>query len=261
MDILLNGEPLNVTLEQEKTFGDVLCALEEWLHNAHLFIITITVNGTQLTDGLDQWKNMDVKDIHILDLKVQPWSLLTVEALYRAKGYIEDYSAGKTTQEAWENSATRQFLAEQIPSIIKAMTGMFKGNQASDTVVQSIERMLREILEPEAEILSMEPHIHSLVKQLEDLPLFMQLGKNSEVTETVTSFAQTAETLFHVTRSLQDRGLSIDESLVDRFKTTLVDFFNAYNNSDIVLVGDLAEYELSPLLSQWHSMLKHTTNT
>ena len=96
-----------------------------------------------------------------------------------------------------------------------------------------------------------------LSKELQELPVKLQSGKDQEAGILITKFADFIEKFCHlatlsalfpeVYKKLNIDGKSINEFFQD-FTQILNDFEQAIASKDTVLIGDLAEYELSPRL-------------
>ena len=100
---------------------------------------------------------------------------------------------------------------------------------------------------------------------MEELPLDIQTGRNQRAAETMQLFSGAASKLFRIFFMYKSEGLSIDTFMIGEFPARIfIDEFNAalkelsaaYENRDTVLVGDLAEYELSPRLLKFFSAVK-----
>jgi hypothetical protein len=115
------------------------------------------------------------------------------------------------------------------------------------------------------EIENTENAVSDIAGRLEDLPLDIQTGKDGRAAETIQLFTRLGEKLFRLLFALKSSGLSIEGFLVDGgpvknfmddFSAALRELTAAYENSDAVLVGDLAEYELAPRLIKLFKALK-----
>lgn len=53
-------------------------------------------------------------------------------------------------------------------------------------------------------------------------------------------------------------GIHKQEVNYDEVREKLVDVIDAFNNEDYILVGDLLEYEILPVLEQWKSIIRNS---
>ena len=96
-----------------------------------------------------------------------------------------------------------------------------------------------------------------LSEQMENVPVALQSGKNAEVSESIKKVADSIDNFCHIAAlaSLfpQDFGSTrIDgkqfAEFFNDFSPILSDFEQALADNDIVLIGDLSEYEICPRL-------------
>lgn len=186
MDFFVNGEKLDITLQDEKTIGDVLKAFEISCQENHLATIGVSIDD----------KNIPAEDFEsILNLPIEQTSKIDVSVI--AEVAIKDN-------------------LKQI------------GNEFS-----------------------------SLIEPLKNIPVEMQSGKDSVAKQTIIKLSDvmnlfcsllTWSSLFPETfGALKVDNENISEFL-SNFSQILNDFKDALENSDSVLIGDLAEYEICPRL-------------
>lgn len=107
--------------------------------------------------------------------------------------------------------------------------------------------------------------LESLSLQFEDIGFLYQSNKNMEVSQIITHFAEFFNTfsqtisllslfpLFFNKAKIEDQNIL---EYLNNFSKILIEFEEALKNGDRVLVGDLAEYELSPVLKSFASFCK-----
>jgi len=272
MNICINDKPADITLNTEKTLGDVLAGIELWISPGGNRIHRVAVNGRDIPgDDLAKEFSMEIKDIKKLDIDVSSYRELAAEALISLhdtcslyeQASFEDRSA---VIKIWENSAAVRFLQSDIPDIYELAAGTFSGTGLTTTVLAAlIEERLREITDPVHVIGSFDEPVKNITERMEELPLDMQTGKDQRAAETIQLFSGIGEKLFRIFYMLKKEGLSLDSFIVDDFPVrTFIEEFNAvlselsaaYENRDTVLVGDLSEYELAPRLLKFFLALK-----
>lgn len=186
MDFFVNGEKLDITLQDEKTVRDVLKAFEISCQENHLATIGVSIDD----------KNIPAEDFEsILTLPIEQTSKIDVSVI--AEVAIKDN-------------------LKQI------------GNEFSN-----------------------------LIEPLKNIPVEMQSGKDSVAKQTIIKLSDvmnlfcsllTWSSLFPETfGALKVDNENISEFL-SNFSQILNDFKDALENSDSVLIGDLAEYEICPRL-------------
>ncbi|MBQ7159145.1 MAG: hypothetical protein IJS09_06965 [Treponema sp.] len=187
MDLFVNGNNIDITIENEKTVGDVLKGLEEEFARNDATTISIVLNGKKIeADEFEEASQTPLADDTKLVLTV-----ISVAELRESFAY-----EGKIAREIAGNM-------EQIP--VQLQSG--KDKEAS-----------------------------TIIARLADL---------------VDSFCKTSSlaSLFpDLYNSIKIDGKDLNEFFSD-FSAILTDFKQALEDKDTVLIGDLAEYEISPRLN------------
>ena len=89
---------------------------------------------------------------------------------------------------------------------------------------------------------SINEDLTDLEKNLTEIPVLLQSGKEKEAAEIVQDFA-------NAFANTKEKAQKISDFLED-FAPILSDFENAFKDKDTVLIGDLSEYEIAPRISQ-----------
>ena len=257
--------------------GDVLAGLESWLSGSGCRISGVTINGeTATSSSLDEAFVRDLQGIETLDIIVSSWTDLALQAYLSLREDCVLYGHSSFDERAairsqWEQdgsspSAAARFLKEEAGDFYDLAQRSFRGEGlSSEDLVLLIDERLRELENPQEEILNTETLITGIAQRLEDLPLDIQTGKDSRAAETVQLFSRIGEKLFRLLNLMRLQGLPIENFTVDGmpvrdfiedFGAALRELTSAYENRDAVLVGDLAEYELAPRLLKFFSGLK-----
>ncbi|MDR0998663.1 MAG: hypothetical protein LBL70_06310 [Treponema sp.] len=269
MDITINGRNADITLENEKTLGEVLAGLETWLRDSGHRLSGLEVDGEKVDSlSLEGFFNREVADIEALNLSTSSWAELAVEALtglYGETGKFLDCSFGERAalKQNWERSPGGCFLAEHMRDLYALADGTFSGEGLGPGDLQKIiQERLRELEDPRREIAAAGPLVEAVAGRLEDLPLDIQTGKDRRAAETVQLFSTVAGKLLRLFGLLKLEGYSPETltvgdvpmfEYIGEFESVLKELAAAYEAKDAVLVGDLAEYELAPRLLKFHS--------
>lgn len=186
MELYVNNEKIDITLENEKTIGDVLKSFEEECEKNNATTINICLNGKNI--GADEFD------------------------------------------------------------------GIFDQPIKDDTKLELVIVTKEEIL---ASFAGQKKECHELSDQLLELPVKLQAGKDKEATVLIAKLADFIEKFCHtaalsalfteVYKKISIDGKNINEFFQD-FSQILNDFEQAIATKDTVLMGDLAEYEISPRL-------------
>ncbi|MDR1446950.1 MAG: hypothetical protein LBI90_08660 [Treponema sp.] len=272
MEISINGEKGGITLEQEKTAGEVLSGLENWLRNSGHRLSGIKINeelvkAVSLGDVFDR----DLGDIENMDILTSSWAELAADALAALIRDLCDFEESDFQDRSrfaaeWIESPSSRFLSEEIPEIHAWASFAFSGQGYSPPELKLIaEERLRELGDPRAELGKIGKLVEELEKRLEDLPLDFQTGKDRQATETIQIFSAAAEKIMRIYAILKVEGYDLisrrveDKTLpeyVEEFNTALRELAAAYEAKDMVLAGDIAEYELAPRLTRLFAGIK-----
>ncbi|MDR3166651.1 MAG: hypothetical protein LBT93_01800 [Treponema sp.] len=272
MNITINGKPADITLEAEKTVGEVLAGLDEWLNGSGHRLSGVTIDGETAGSGsLAEIFSRELDRIGTLDIHTSPLLELMAEALINLRRDIEEYEqAGfgekKDFHKRWQESPEALFLSAQIPEIYEWADASFAGEGAGPgELLNLVEERLRELQDPAGELNKAEPLIQAIVRRLEDLPLDIQTGKDGRAMETVRLFSNVAEKIFRLFNLMKAEGYGVASvtvenipvsDYIDEFGTALKELLAAYETKDAVLVGDLAEYELAPRFGNLYAAIK-----
>jgi len=277
MNIFINGKKADITLDTEKTLGDVLQGIDLWISPAGSRIQDIQLDGVLLGDEtLSGALLKDIREIKNLEISVSTWRELAAEALDTLQKtcalYMDaQFDDRNQIKSDWEMSAAGRFLASDIRDMYELSSLVLSGEgiSASDFSVLIGERQ-REVSDPKQETDAAENLVKNIAKRMEDLPLDMQTGKDLKAAETVQLFAHTNEKLFRIFFILRSEWLSLDTFMIedqnarvfiDDFNAALKELSAAYGNRDTVLAGDIAEYELAPRLLKFYTTLKGLTES
>jgi hypothetical protein len=276
MVIRINGEAADITLESERTLGDVLTGIENWLGNSEFRVNGLEIDGKTISgDAIPAAFEQEVAGIRAIDVKVCTRQELLLEALTEARCYLEALanpdSCTRTVSsvaEAWKTSAAESFLAEELPEICGPLDDLFKtggsgGGPSLRAAVSLIDERIREIGDPVGEFTRLESLVSAVSERLEELPVDIQTGKDGRAAETVSLFSNIAEKLFRLFFVFRSRGTFIEtvdsvpvSRFLEEFGAAVKELLAAYSGKDAVLAGDLAEYELAPRFRSFYAALK-----
>jgi hypothetical protein len=272
MKITIDGKAADIALEKEKTLGDVLGGIGEWLAGSGYSLCGLRINGEALGAGAIAGSfDMALDAIDTLDIQTAGLPVLMAEALVAMRQTIGDYENAsfeerQRVEQRWAASPAASFLAERIPDIAGFAAQTFRGEGLAPASLASLaEERLRELRDPLPELGGLEELVESTAHRLEDLPLDIQTGKDSRAAETVQIFSAITEKLFRIFSLLKLEGFITDtividgmpfSAFIDDFSAALKELLAAYETKDAVLVGDLAEYELAPRLRTFYAAIK-----
>jgi hypothetical protein len=271
MNITIDGKPADITLEDERTIGDVLAGLESWLRGSGHRLSGLEVDGeTVSVQSLDRFFSRELSTVGALDILTSSWAehaVQSIAGLYGAMDGLAEapYGLREEIYRDWQSGGGANFLASEVPELFELAEKTFAGEGLSPAELRNVlEERLRELEGPRGELGAIGSLVDALVQRLTDLPLDIQTGKDSRAAETMGLFSALAEKLFRLFNLLRIEGLFPENLTVEgmpvqtyiaEFGSTLKDLVRAYEERDTVLVGDLAEYELAPRLLQFYNAI------
>lgn len=191
----INGDKVEVQLENEKTVGDVLHSFELTCEENNAAVIGITVDGKAITaESFDEESQKELGK----DTKFE-FSVVTIQSIKDAFAQL---------------------------SIL----------------------------------------FDSLSERMESVPLDLQAGKNSDVSQSIKELADSIDQFCHVAALASLFPQTFKNTTIDNmnfkdffsdFSPILLDFEQALQNNDTVLIGDLSEYEICPRLRSISEALKN----
>jgi len=272
MNIYINEKPADISLETEKTIGEVISGIEQWLSSSGSRIRKINLDNKDISvEALGSAFSISINDIEKLDIFVDPWREFAAEALEDLYETCKIYDKAafeerKETFAEWEKSPSARFLVSDIPDIFSLAKKTLSGEGLSTgDFTALLEERLRELANPAEELDKSTASVELISRRLEELPLDMQTGKDQRAAETIQLFSGTGEKLFRLFFIFKSEGFCPEDFTIDGlsakifledFSSTLKELSSAYEIKDTVLVGDIAEYELAPRLMKLFSAMK-----
>jgi hypothetical protein len=187
MDIFINENKIDVTLENERTVGDVLHGLMQSCDEENATIVDIEIDGTAVNaGGIDAESQRPLQDVRTIKL--------------------------------------RTVSAADIRSAMKELRTNFR----------------------------------ELETAAGDIPTLLQSGRREESYDTIRRLANAVDGFCRTTTLSalfpeQFSAMRIDgkapNAFFSEFAPILNEFCSALENNDIVMIGDLAEYEIKPRLA------------
>jgi len=274
MEIRINGKSAAITLESEKTVGEVLTGIQNWLETSGFFISGLEMDGKSYgSHSLDTIFALPLEGVSSIDVKTSGWAELMLEALVGLKSDLEffgtlDAQGQRECRERWEKALPALFLQKNAPDLYSVVIKTLEGNLPAAGTIGYVSERVREIEDPYRELALSRELVNEIAKRLEELPLDVQTGKDARAAETITVFSSLTEKINRLAILLRSFGTDVEnlkitlsdgsvsyKDYIDEFGTALKELVSAYENNDTVLVGDLAEYELSPRLLNLYGAL------
>jgi flagellar motility protein MotE (MotC chaperone) len=263
MEVRINGKAADITLDHEKTVGQIVAGLDNFLANCGHRLSGLAIDGKTVDiSSMEDAFSKEINNVNIVDLYTRSLAELFALTLLELLGDIEEYESlnfenKNKFHENWKESACARFAEEQMPELFSLCVNAFCGRGMDILVLRSItEERLREVREPAQEIANMQSSIEETCARLVDLPLDIQTGKDRRAAETIQIFTGITEKIFRILVQLDIQGFMQNTEkekavqLLGGFNLAVRELLQAYEKQDTVLVGDLAEYEIAPKLGE-----------
>lgn len=212
MEIRVNGKPLEVELEEEKTLGEIMDGLTRWVAEQGKIVFHVMLNGKTLLATDQEAASISLEDIRTLELEI-----------------IE-----------------KEALSE--------------GDEAMLMPTETLDATT--ILE---NMMEMKIHIPDLAAQLEGVSIGLTTGGQVQAMDLLQGVTRSIDEMISLlkdTRRLFDleyRSIQIGEQSIEdkimNLKSLLAEIITAFENNDLVMLSDLLEYELAPMLSSWGEVM------
>ncbi len=268
MKLTINNETTDYTLENEEFLPEIIQSIALWLEKEGHILTSIAVDGRPIPeDALDSLATIDIQSVKNLDVGALPWLHIYQEAL-------EEFSrifslAFNEIGPNWLSSPSESFLLlkdRQLHEIATAFIGREAETSQDDQELLSrdfiqklVHSRLQDIQNPLLSLNRLKKSIENIVPEMENLPLLLQTGKNRDASFNISLFTSLVEDMLRLIPILKSYEIDINNKKIEAedfpdwmegFLNVLTEFVEGYENSDIILVGDLAEYEIAPKLKQ-----------
>jgi hypothetical protein len=276
MIVTLNGQALDITIENERSIGELLSGVEAWLEESDQSVSGFSVDGEAVpVSRIDEACARELNGVERLDLISSSWNVLYRQALARCARAIEESLAERIAARAerrrpalagivsaYLGSPAANFLSGAQGTLFRDVDAALNEEAADpvpalESVLAEVRERERELDSPRAELAGARASLASIADRLEALPLELQTGKDAQAAGTLRDFSLLSAKLIRLVPLLKDDGLDLKETVIgsvsfrtyfEELGSTLKELTAGYENGDAILVGDLAEYELAPRL-------------
>lgn len=271
MELLVNSQPIELTLEDEKTLGEVISGVRDWLAQSRLFVTDIHVDDREVPlEVPEAWKATELKSVDQIRIEAHPQWQVDLALLDTA---MEDL--GGAEQKSSLDPEERDRVLDTVRFLQHLDLGMIKERLEDErplgrediTATATILRSRRqEIADPWREALGTAPMIEEMLPQVEEVAVLLQTGREREAMNTLIRFVELVSRMLrllgHLTYSSDhdpsamesSEGSSLEE-VTGKLNATLSELVEAFSNQDSVLIGDLLEYEVAAQIRELLSFL------
>jgi molybdopterin converting factor small subunit len=278
MNITINSETIDYTLEHESTLGDVVLELEKWLGEGGMQIRSIQTDGAALDLATkDSWNLRSVQDVQSVDvIAVTPMEFAAekLQSLFQYFSTLRDATdddASFVSELLLEREGVAALLADSLSSELArtfliatqnqdGIADWQSGGAAIVTFARDITPVLedrwQEIMSPQENLTVMTPALRNAIEGLGDVSAFLQSGNDSQAMEHVLTFLELAQKLMRILSVIRERKIADFDTLEidsvplaqcqNELNGLLTELSAAIADGDTITIGDLLEYEIGP---------------
>ncbi len=289
MEILVNQEPLNYTLESEESLGQVIDGLASWLKNGRYAITSIEVDDQSLPiHDRTRWEGLEVGSVATLSVAAFPLSHVEQTTL----AAIADYCVLLERAIDEKNTNAMKELVEELPYVRNRLDEFFPALTSAESpegflddsalrrgeiphsdararlktqlsgITTVVESRLREFQNPARELALTLGRLVACSEPLVEVPIQLQTGNESSAMGTIVRFTELLSRVIRLLTLVNDDeelDSDLDTDRLGAFALELTPFLQqlqeAFEVQDGVLIGDLLEYEIAPRLAQLPSQI------
>jgi hypothetical protein len=295
LEILINKEKIDFTLEKEKSLGEVINAIENWFDNPGYKITSLKVDDRELSeDPGPEWQKMPLIDIKKLDIQVQLPGDINISRYEIIISFLNSFIEGIISNNAeilkhcieeyriiihslkkiFNSGILLNRIAEldnllvgSTPEIILSWPDTIKEKVKSgvDMITSSLETRINEIANPVEVLIKSVEGLQKSSAEIGEVSLLLQTGKDKQAMEYIINFSYQIEKILRLFTYIKEVNIiDLDElringnnieSFFSELNNVLKELIEAFIANDSVLIGDLLEYETAPRLENLASFI------
>jgi len=288
VEIQINNQNLDFTIEQEETLGQVVKDIEAWLEGTDLVLYSVKHEDRDLlSTPYEQWEMTPHSEVGTLEVTVKHTGELTVLNLQTILEYLEILKGGITASNgerleellagfsALIESLQKHFSASQ--PLLQALFSLFDNSRAEQILAWSEEKReqalklidlvcsqvlfrLQELQDPKAALKTLSGALAVCIEEVSEISILLQTGKDRQAMDTIVRFSELSQNLVRLVASVFPENSNKDlEAVYQELNGVLSELLEAFEAKDTVLIGDLMEYEIAPRLERLRTVLQELT--
>ena len=294
MDIRINDQTLDFTIEENETLGDVVKDIEAWLDGSDLVLYSVKHEDRDLlSQPYEEWATTPHSEVGTLNVMVKHTRELTVLNLQTILEYLgllkQAITAGKE-ELLGELFSGFPALAESVrkhfpnpDAALQAMITLFLHAEAQEVAVWPGEKTqqavklidlvsgnvsfrLEELLDPRAALKTLSGALKICIEDISEISILLQTGKDRQAMDTMVRFSELSQSLVRLVASVLTDSVDPSKQVTvggmglqdfyQELNGILSELLEAFDANDSVLIGDLMEYEVAPRLEQLRTFLQ-----
>ena len=296
MEIRINEETVDITLEDEQVLGDVVDGIQDWLALNGYTVTAVRKDAEEIRlgarlewqdDPVDEISKLEITALHPADLIVEkltaaiqyldlireegdPSSPVIADLLKGADDVsemIDDALLSRTSASVSFGSRFKTLVhATGIPVGEVSVEGFSEFLNYIGELMAVLHSRLRELTDPVNELTASAPLLRDVLEKTGDIAVLLQTGEDSKALGYLIRFLEVSQKMLRLVHNLGQHAvidlstLTVDGTPIEEFTAELnvhlLELSQAMEAGDTVLIGDLLEYEIAPRLSALLSTLE-----
>ena len=284
MEIQINNQNLDFTIEQNETLGEVVRDIEAWLDGTDLVLYSVKHGDRELLSmPYEQWGPTPHSEVGTLDVKVKHTRELAGANLQTILEYLEMLKRSVTANDGERLgelmsgfSALTESLQKHFPNdpLLQNLVSLFGAGEAEQVLAwsegmrqQALELVeairarasfrLQELQDPKAALKTLSGALSVCIEEVSEISILLQTGRDRQAMDTIARFSELSQNLVRLVSSIFPDNSNKDlEAFYQELNGVLSELLEAFAARDSVLIGDLMEYEIAPRLERLRSILQ-----
>jgi hypothetical protein len=292
LEIQINDQSLDFTVEDNDTLGDVVQDLEDWLRGSALVLCSVKHQDQELLSRPTQeWAAIPHHQVGTLAVTVRHARELGLLNLQTVLEFLDllakavsagnpEALAGLLTGLPAMAESIRKHFETTVPAVsgLTALFGKVSPAEAAgwpeaqrtralsliDEAAALVRSRLREFEDPRGALRDLAQALRGCIEEISDVSILLQTGRDRQAMEALVRFSELSQSLVRLVAAAfaggQDQEPVIGGMGLQQFygelNGILREVVEAFHARDSVLIGDLMEYEVAPRLEKMRSFLQ-----
>jgi hypothetical protein len=285
VEIQINNQNLDFTIEEDETLGQVVEDIEAWLKGTDLVLFSVKHADLELlATPYEQWGSTPHTDVGTLDVTVKHARELAALNLQTILEYLElleqsiRTNNGARLEELHSGfSALTESLQKHFPNSeqhLQTLIDLFGDSQTGqilawtderrdqalkliDLVYSQVSFRLQEHQDPKAALKTLSEALTVCIEEVSEISILLQTGRDKQAMDTIVRFSELSQNLARLLSSIFPGNGNKDlQNFYQDLGKILSELLEAFEAKDSVLIGDLMEYEIAPRLERLRTILQ-----
>ena len=248
MEIRINDQKIDYTLEHEENLGEVVDGLEACIRKSRMLIISIKMGDRDLVqEPRDQWTSIAIKDVGTLIITarlLQEVQQANLETVYSYLEMLEEEIENGTTQKLDDLLKGHVYMLESLRRIFHAGTSAFPAKELEDLrhlifgstvevisawppairekaknllekVKQIVSERYKELRNPKAELQISLENLEDVSKDIGKISAMLQTGRDQQAMTVIIRFLELSQQILRILSILKEQSAaSLDEEKI-----------------------------------------------